>query len=162
MMASQRAFGVEASEYEIKATFLYNFAKFTNWPPDKLAAHDSFSICVIGKDPFQGSLKQLAKGKVIKDHELQIRSLSSFEDVKSCHVLFIAQSENKNISEILKKIQSSRILSVAESTDFLQQGGHIQFFVKEDKVGFEVNLPALEREGLKIDARVLNIAKVRR
>lgn len=157
----QKVLAIEALAYEIKATYLFNFAKFIDWPVGKLEK-DPISLCVMGKESVKISLEKLALGKFIKNRPLEVRQLDSINEIKSCHILFIGAAESKNLPEILRKIRFEKVLSVGDTSDFIEQGGQVQFFVKEDKIAFEVNLPALEQAGLKIDARVLNIAKVRR
>src|SRR5580704_15465858 len=42
-------------EYELKAAFLFNFAKFVNWPPDAFPnANATINLCIWGDDPFGG------------------------------------------------------------------------------------------------------------
>lgn len=152
---------VEALEYEIKATYLYNFAKFIDWPNGKFEKYPIY-LCVMGQESMVSSLKKLTKDKVVKNRPLEIRQLNSLDEIRSCHILFIGAVATKNLPEILRKLRLEKILCVGDIPDFIEHGGQIQFFVKENKVGFEINLPAVELTGLKIDARVLNIAKVRR
>lgn len=157
----QKAWAVEALEYEIKATYLYNFAKFIEWPDGKFEKYPIY-LCVMGQESMVSNLKKLAKDKFVKNRPLEIRQTNSLDEARSCHILFIGAVETKNLPEILRKLRLEKILSVGDIPDFIEHGGQIQFFVKENKVGFEINLPAVELTGLKIDARVLNIAKVRR
>ncbi|MDD4975689.1 MAG: YfiR family protein [Bacteriovorax sp.] len=157
----QMAWAVEALEHEIKATYLYNFAKFIDWPEGKLEK-DPIYLCIMGKESLKSSLERLAMGKSIKNRPLHVRQLDSIDEIKSCHILFIGAAASKNLPEILRKLRFEKVLCVGDTPDFIEQGGQIQFFVNENKVGFEVNLPAVKQAGLKIDARVLNIAKVRR
>lgn len=161
VLAIQKVFAIEAQEYEIKATYIYNFAKFIDWPEEKTNI-TPIVLCVMGKEPLRSSLDKLAKDKFVKKRPLQVRGLNSFNDIKSCHVVFIGEVEGKKQIEILKKINLEKILSVSDSLNFLDNGGHIQFFEEENKLKFEISLASLNQAGLKIDARVLNIAKIRR
>lgn len=153
---------VEALEHEIKATYLYNFAKFTEWPVGKRPAGAPLIICIFGGDPFRGSLAKLTRGKSIETHPLAVQHLSSLENVRNCDILFVSAMESKNFQKQRAALPLQSTLIVGETADFLENGGQIQFFIEESKVRFAVHLPAVEKAGLKIDARVLNIAKIRK
>jgi hypothetical protein len=162
MGTSAFAWGVEALEHEIKATYLYNFAKFTDWPITKLPQGAPLVICILGDDPFKGSLANLIQGKSIESHPLEVRSLGPLETMSSCGIIFVSAAQTKNFQKIKASLPAHNTLMVGEASDFLENGGQIQFFVEASKVRFEISLAALEKAGLKIDARVLNIAKIRK
>ena len=150
-------------EYKIKAIYLYNFAKFTEWPMDNNAP---VVIGVIGENPFTEALNPAEMGK-IKNRDVAIRLFKSFEEIKErgnkeslrqCHLLFVSSSEEKDRDKILKAIEGSSVLSVAEMDGFLEAGGIIRFVVKDQKVAFELNLIALEKAGLTISSKIIRIA----
>src|SRR2546423_112249 len=93
------------SEYELKAAFLYNFAKFVEWPstafPDAAAP---FIIGLIGGDPFGEALETTVKNKSINGHAFLIKKIRSFSELPSCHILFISSSERRRLTEILKAV----------------------------------------------------------
>jgi hypothetical protein len=156
------AFAVEALESQIKATFLYNFAKFTEWSPEKGAAlPKSLTICLLGEDPFHGNLNNLIKGKSVKNRPIEVRLIESLSAGKDCELLFVSDAETQNFAKNKQVLQARHILTVGESMNFIDVGGQIQFFVEDNKVRFEVDVAAVERAGMKIDARVLKIAKIR-
>lgn len=158
--AIQKVYAIEAHEYEIKATYLYNFAKFIDWAEEKTIT--PINLCVMGNEPLKNSLDKLAKDKFVKNRPLQVRGLNSYNEIKSCHIVFISEPESKKQAEVLKLISLEKILSVSDSSHFIDNGGQIQFFEEQDKLRFEINLASVNQAGLKIDARVLNIAKIRR
>src|SRR5258708_2860811 len=64
----------DASEYEVKAAFLYNFGKFVEWPAGELKANDDlFVIGVLGDDPFDGMLDRLVENKLVQGKRLAVR-----------------------------------------------------------------------------------------
>ncbi len=162
MCPSHRSFALEAQEHEIKATYLYNFAKFTNWPAQKLPTGDHLAICISGGDPFKGALANLVRGKSIENHPLEVRHLDSVERAGACNILYVPASEVQNFLKIRGSRPLQNTLTVGETRDFLDSGGQIQFYTEDNRVKFAIDLTAVERAGLKIDARVLNIARIRR
>jgi hypothetical protein len=162
-LACSFASAVEAPESQIKATFLYNFAKFTEWSTEKLATGSKgLTICLLGEDPFRGSLDNLIKGKSVKSRPIEVRQIDSLEAAKECELLFVSQTETQNFVKNKQALRARPILTVGEAANFIDVGGQVQFFIEENKVRFEIDVAAVEKAGLKIDARVLNIAKIRR
>ncbi|MHC4266915.1 MAG: YfiR family protein [Planctomycetota bacterium] len=147
-------------EYHIKAAFLLNFAKFTEWPPHVFSeTSSSLTLYILGKDPFDEALKTI-EDKIVKGRKLVVRKASCIEDIKECHILFISTSEKKNLSEILTKIKDKPILTVAETKNFCQSGGTVNFIVVKNKVHFEINVDAAKRTGLKISSKLLKLSAI--
>src|ERR1035438_3124196 len=84
----------EASEYVIKAAFLYNFAKFIEWPSESSGTEDgSMTLCVIGKDPFGNVLNEAIEGKTVRGRRLIISRMGPGEYMRGCQIAFISSSE---------------------------------------------------------------------
>ncbi len=147
-------------EYHIKAAFLLNFAKFMKWPSQMFSdTSSSLTIYILGKDPFDEALKNI-EGKIVKGRKLVVKKALCIEDVKECHILFICTSEKKNLAEVLEKIKNMPILTVAETNNFCQSGGAVNFIVVKKKVRFEINVDVVKRTGLKISSKLLNLSKI--
>src|SRR6185503_1902006 len=112
-----------SSEYELKAAFIYNFAKFVEWPveafPDKGAP---IVVGVVGDDPFNGSLDSVV-GKSANGRQVAIRRLSASQDLRSCHMLFVSSSEWKRLGEIVASVDGASVLTVGEMEGFASNGG---------------------------------------
>ena len=151
----------EANEYEVKAAFLYNFAKFVEWPnnvsPDPNAP---MVIGILGKDPFGGELDRAIEGRSVNGHRLAIKRFSTLEAYQYCHILFVSSSERNNLARILAHIGNSSVLTVSETERFAQIGGIINFTTIENRIRFEINRAAAERVGLKISSRLLSLGRV--
>jgi hypothetical protein len=149
------------SEYQIKAGFLYNFAKFIEWPAQAFPdAHAPITIGILGQDPFGDILDQAIKGQVINGRKLAIRRLKGIGDLKACHILFISSSEKKHLTHILEGLKASSVLTVGEIDGFTQRGGIIKFTVAESQVRLEINVDLAQQAGLKISAKLLALAKI--
>lgn len=149
----------QVTEYQIKAAFLFNFAKFVEWP----AEADStlpITIGLIGQDPFGENLDQLAARKVIKGRKLRIKRFRRVSDLEACHILFISQSEKSNMPDILGRIKDLSILTVGEASWFAEQGGIVNLVSRNNKVRFQINVEASYRSGLKISSRLLRLAEI--
>jgi hypothetical protein len=147
-------------EYLIKAAFLYNFAKFVEWPSAAFSADGApFTLCILGQDSFGAALRTV-RGKTVKSTKLTIRHVSSARKVEACHILFISKSEKPRLKPILASVKELHLLTVGEMASFAQTGGIINFFELNNKIRFEINVAAAKRAGLKISSKLLKLAKV--
>ena len=149
------------SEYQVKAAFLYNFARFVEWPtnafPDDRAP---ILLGIVGDDPFGGALEQLVKGKTINGRELVLKRVARQQDLREFHMLFVCSSEVRYLPQILESLKGKCVLTVGETKGFAQTGGVINFTLEENKVHFEINVDTAERSRLKISSKLLALAKV--
>ena len=149
----------KASESVVKATYLYNFSRFVQWPADAAPAKgSSFSICVIGQDPFGPVLDTILSGETIGGKMVMARRVKKPQDVLDCHVLYISASEEDRLKEILAGIDKSGTLTVSDIPQFSQRGGMIQFVLVGNKLRFEVNLANAQAAGLTLSSDLLKVA----
>ncbi len=150
----------QPSEYQLKAVFLYNFAKFVEWPREALASPTTpFTIGVLGQSPFSDELDRTVRNKTLNGHPFAIKYLRTVSEVGSCHILFICTSERKRLSDILKAASAGNALTVAETDRFLQAGGMIRFVMEGNKVRFDINDEAAKSAGLRISSKLLSVAR---
>lgn len=148
-----------ADEYRLKAAFIYHIAQFTQWPEDALRPGDPLLFCTIGYDPFRGGLEKLVEGKSISSRRLRVRHLQRFDEVRGCHVAFIAREEAVQVPGLLAMAKNSPTLVVGETEGFAQQGGTLGFYLENSKIRFDINLAAANSSRLKISSRLLQLAK---
>jgi hypothetical protein len=150
-----------AGEYQVKAAFLYNFAKFVEWPPGGFSdASAPLRICVLGQDPFGQELRNITNEKTVNGRKLQIDQMVDVHLARTCHILFIASSEKTQLNRILEGVRGSYVLTVGDTKGFAELGGMINFVLEKNRVQFEVNHKAAEQAGLKISSKLLNVAKL--
>lgn len=147
------------SEYEVKATYLYNFARFTEWPAKDAGASDnSFAVCVLGRDPFGSTLDKILAGEAIGGKQMVHRRISSAQDAGNCRIVFISTSEKSGLKETLAVLEKMSVLTVSDIPDFSIRGGMIEFVVERDKVRFAVNLQTAGEAGLMLSSELLKVA----
>ncbi|HXR15353.1 MAG TPA: YfiR family protein [Terriglobales bacterium] len=150
-----------ASEYQVKAAFLFNFAKFVEWPADAFPTTDApLQVCVLGQDPFGGDFEQMIEDKTVNGHRLEIVHPEGVPQARACQVLFIASSEKQKERDILRGLAGVSVLTVGDIPGFAKMGGIINFVLDENRVRFEINVKAAERVHLKLSARLLTVAKL--
>jgi hypothetical protein len=149
------------SEYDVKAIFLYNFAKFVEWPANAFPdAKAPITVCIFGDDPFGSTLDDIVRGKTINDRGLTIRRIRKPEDTRGCQILFVSNTEDRRLSAILASVSGSSVLVIGDSEDFADLGGGIQFFLEDTKVHFAINVDAIQRAHLSVSAKLLALAKI--
>jgi hypothetical protein len=148
-------------EYQVKAAFLYNFAKFVQWPPEVFQSSSApLAICILGQDPFGRSLEDTVVGREIDGRSLAVRHISSVKQVAGCQVLFIGAAEYKRSPPMLADIRTPGVLTIGDSDASGADGVVINFKLDGGKVRFEINVEAAEREKLRISSRLLSLAQI--
>jgi uncharacterized protein DUF4154 len=144
------------TEYQVKAAYLFNFARFVEWPAAALPKPDSpLIIGVVGENPFHDDLQKTIENKKIADHPVVAREFRSASEATNCHILFISSSEKARLPQIIKGLAGKSVLTVGETDGFNENGGMIKFFLEEGHVRFRINNDAAKSEGLKISSRLL-------
>lgn len=148
------------NEYQVKLAFLYNFARFVEWPETSFAGPGSPIILgILGDDPF-GSALETVRGKTINGRKLLVNRFRDVDDISVCHILFVSSSEKQNLPRIAAFLRQPGILSVGDLGKFAQKGGVINFVVENNRVGFEINVEAGKRAGLRISSKLLSLARI--
>lgn len=148
----------EVSAAEIKAAFVFNFAKFVEWPERTFPDPNSpILLCVAGDgDGLERQLSRL-EGKEAQGRLIRVRSLGRQEATTGCHILVLEASPGER-AQRLQSIGHSAVLTIADSGDFPREGGMIGLFVIANRVQFSVNLGAAQGAGLKLSSRMLQLA----
>ena len=148
------------SDYQVKAAYLYNFAKFVEWPSDQFGSQSAaFRFCVLDDDSFEAALNQIVKDKTVAGRSIQIVHVHSPEQSRNCHILFVNSSHRNDWQQLIKTLHDTSVLTVGEAKGFVEQGGMIDFILQDNHVHFEVNHRAAADAGLHISARLLSVAK---
>lgn len=147
-------------EYVLKAAFLYNFVKFVEWPAEAFAgAKSPLTICVFGTDPFGASLDGVVRGETLGERGLLVQRPEALADLRDCQVLYVSRSERQRLPEVLAQVEGAPVLTVGDTGGFLRAGGVINFVLEDNKVRFQINQEAAERNRLTISSKLLRLAK---
>ena len=143
-------------EYAVKAAFLYNFARFVEWPDDARVS-PSFRICIVGDDPFGTALDDAVRGKKVHHRPVEVTHPDS-DDLAGCHIVFVPSSEKATVPRLLTGAAAPGVLTVGETDGFTHAGGIIGMRLQDSKVRFDVNLQAAQRAGLRVSSELLKLA----
>ena len=147
------------SEYQIKAAFLFNFAKFIQWPPEVFATTNSpLVIGVLGQNVFGDNLERTINNKTINNRPLECKQFRSVIEATNCQILFISASEKDRFPKIMDALRGTSVLTVSETDQFIEAGGMINFVIEANKIHFQINDEAAKKSGLTISSKLLSLA----
>ena len=150
-----------AGEYQVKAAFLFGFAKFVDWPTNTFSdPKQPLTVCVYGRDPFGEILDDALLGKSIGDRRVSVGRANQFQDIAGCQMIFVARSEHERARELMNRLAGHAVLLVGENEGFATSGGTIEFTLEDRRVHFIINPDAAERAGLKFSSKLLALAKI--
>lgn len=149
-----------ASDRQVKAAYLYNFAKFVEWPEHAFAnSSAAMRFCIWNNPPFEAEVRQIVSGKVLAGRSLEVIGVRSIERLRSCHILFISSPDQRDVRHIIEALREASVLTVGDMKGFIANGGMINFVLEDDRVQFEVNHKSATEVGLRISSRLLAVAK---
>lgn len=143
------------SEYQLKAAFLLNFARYAEWPAMPAG---TLRICLLGRDPFGAALASL-EHRQVQGRDVRIILLGSVAQAVSCQLLFISDSEERRSATLLRSLEGSPVLTVSDMEGFVDEGGGIGFVLVNDRIRFDINYAVIQREGMKLSAQLLRLAR---
>lgn len=146
-------------EYKVKAAFLFNFAKFTEWPADKLPTGAPLRIGIAGGE-IRAIVAESLKDKRAGEHPLEFIELATPEQAAACHLVFLPRSAALPAESLAAALDGQPVLIVGETEGFAARHGMIGLVIRGENVRFQVNLAAAQRAGLKLSARLAALAEL--
>ncbi len=147
-----------STEERVKAVFLYKFLSYVEWPPSAFAANDSPYVIGIFDDDIADELSRISANRKLNNRALTVRKLRAGDPLNGVHVLFYGERQTDAMLHGIKQAQRQPILVVTETEGALAQGSMINFRIVDDRVRFEISVDSLEKSGLKISSRLLEVA----
>jgi hypothetical protein len=156
------AYGAEvATEYQVKAVFVFNFSHFVEWSPQVFATPNApFVIGILGNDPFGARLDEAMRGEQIDQHPLLVRRIRTATEIGDCQILFIDRSESPQLEQILTALDHRSTLTVSELERSSERGVMIQFTTENNRIRLRINVDAARAAGLTISSKLLRSAEI--
>lgn len=149
----------ESLEYAVKATYLYKFAPFVEWPDRAFDSPSSpLDLCVVGDDPFGRILDRAVEGQRIGQRPIEIRRLRTVGRDSGCDIMYVAGSPAQPAAEILETVRGTPVLTVTDAARDGDAKGIIHFVIYDDRVRFEIDDQTAAENGLMISSKVLSLA----
>ncbi len=147
------------TEYEVKAAFIHNIARYVEWPPTPGNTPSTMRLCVLGENPF-GNALDILRNKKVGNLAWEVVPVVPKTNLKECRVLFIAASESGKLRQILDGINGSAVLTLGDADGYAERGVMANFYLKDSMVRFEINTGAAKRAGLNISSQLLKLARI--
>jgi hypothetical protein len=159
LLFSQQVIAADSNvEYKVKAGYIYNFTKFITWTEIK---GETFNICIVGEDPFGDLINPIEQHSAF-GLPIKLFRVNGINKSQHCHIIYIGTSIKENLvfKDTLVVRGDNKSLTVGESEEFAAQGGMIGFVNREGKIKLQINLKVLQQSGLKISAKLLEVAEL--
>lgn len=149
---------VIAEDLKIKAAFVFNFPKFVEWPAHAFNAADRFSVVILGDDALAPAIEDAFLDARVGGRPVVVSRVWALNDQLPCHMLYIAESEERDLGGLLNTLKSRPVLTVATIRRFAERGGMIHIVIQDGKGRFIVNKTAAARAGVSVSSRLLGLA----
>jgi len=154
--------GAPVSETEVKAAFLFNFAKFVTWPTQAFSSETApIQLAVFGDEEITSTLKSLLSDKKAHGRSFEVKRISTPQEAKNFQIVYITSTESRRTIQVLEATRKLPVLTVGESDQFLDLGGMINFLFEESQLRFEINPEPAEKVKLEISSKLLRLGKKR-
>lgn len=152
---------ISASEYKIKAVFLYNFTHFVELPPQSFDdLYSPLIIGIIGGDPFGPFIDEAVADERVKTHIIKVKRYADISEMEKCNILYINEQDPEAIRHILSTVADKSILTVSDTPNFIRWGGLIRFYTENNNIRLEINNTAARRKEITISSKLLRVATV--
>lgn len=147
---------------DIKAAFVYNFAKFVEWPASVFAANDStFRIGIAGTGPLNQAIRTTVESKLVANRRVRVVESGDARVLRGCHIVFFNSLPLAALDSLLTALSGHPVLTVGDQVDFVARGGMIGFFLKDDRVRFEIAPSKTRAEKLNVSSKLLRLAEIK-
>lgn len=147
-----------SGEYSLKAAFIFNFAKYIEWPLSAFKGKEEICIGTLGRSQLDKELAALS-GRNVLGRTILIRQFNSPEEATQCHILFISRPELAKLGYILDTLKDLPVLTIADSDEFCKSEGMLSLMSERGKIVFDVNIQETQRARLKLNPQLMRLAK---
>lgn len=148
-----------ADSADVKAAFVFHFAKFVEWPAGSfLNSAAPIRLCTLGRSPLEPALENAVQGKSAQNREIRIERAKLGPNLRSCHILLLGAADANRVAQALEAVASAPVLTVTESEEG-SGGGTITLVTENNRLRFDIDLGAAEKAGLRLSSKLLALAR---
>lgn len=147
-------------EYQVKAGYLFNFLRFTEWPPSALPPGAPYRIGIAGDNAAFTVIGEALQGKTLNNRSIEVLALSAGDPVEGCHLIFVPRSATDPDWNFETQPRRGAVLMVGETENYALRSGMIGFVMRGHNIRFQVNLSAAQQAGLKLSGRLASLAEI--
>lgn len=156
LLQAAHAFAEPVPEPDLKAAFIFNFAVFTEWPPEALPSGAPLAVCASAANALLPALQQLSE-KLVNGHRISVRA--GVRPVRACHVLVLDRADRDQWPQLRRDLAGAHVLTVADDSAAGIDGAVIVLHVDEQRVGFDIDMGAAKSARLLLSSKLLRLAR---
>ena len=162
LLTQMPAAAQEVTEAVLKAAFIYNFAKFTEWPADVMPAGKPLLFCVLGDAAIGEALVRTVKGRALAGHIMEVSQSAPDGPLRrGCHILYLSGATASQAATLVAGLRDAPVLTISDVEEFTQLGGIAQFYFDHGQLRFNVHVESAKRARLQISSRLLGLARTK-
>ncbi len=149
------------NENVIKAAYIERITRFIEWPQTQTEKDTSvFVIGVYEDNEFYNTLVKVFKNKTIKGHRAEIIQIANIGQIEFSNLCYIDEKLRANIEKIVTVANNNGVLMMSQVKDFGEKGIHINFYVEDDKLKFEINKQSISSGKFKVSSLLMKSSKI--
>lgn len=151
-----------ATEYQLKAAFIYNFTRFVDWPPSPTPRSNTapFVISVLNEDRLADRILELVKGEQLNGRPIIVRRLDNRSEIANCNILYVSVRDASDMKNQLTTINRRGILTVSDNPNFARWGGLVRFFKEDNKLRMQINIEQARAARFSMSSKLLSISSI--
>jgi hypothetical protein len=158
-LAPMTAAAQDVTEPALKAAFIFNFAKFTEWPAEVMVTGEPLVLCVLGDPAIGEALERAVRSRTVLGHRMDVsQAASSGPPREGCHILYVSGVTTGQAAKLVAGLRDLPVLTISDAEGFIQAGGVAQFFFEHGQLRFNVHIDSAKRARLRISSRLLALA----
>jgi hypothetical protein len=158
LFAVSPAFAQNVTEPSLKSAFMYNVAKFTEWPLDALPANAPFLACVLGNTSVGDALERIVKGRTLSGHTVSVARMTATGPLRSCHLLYVSGIAGEQAQRIVTTLRGLPVLTIVDIEGFAMPGAIAHMFLENANVRFDLDHGLAKRSRLLLSSKLLSLA----
>ena len=149
---------VDDGESLVKASIVYNIARFVTWPETSDEENaTNLSVCIQKDNQLATAFSNLAAAQGAGGG-FQLRLIERFGVQNlECHVAFLSEEDRDYVD--LSAMARDAILTVSDTAGFVNDGGTIEIQVIDEKIGFSINRLIERLSSVSLSSQILQLAE---
>jgi hypothetical protein len=152
--AAAKAPGAAPDSRATVTTVVAGIVSYTRWPTET----KSIRLCTIGRGPGVDELLSAADlGSA--QQSVPVHAARGANALSECDAIYVGALATSTSRNLLQSLAGRPLLMIGEGHEFCTDGGMFCLQPGASEVGFAVNLDAVARSGLRVNPRVLRMAR---
>ena len=153
--------GIAEQDQNVKAAFVFNFVRFTEWPAQRFAQRNTpLSLCVWTPDARLSESMRALGNRSVDERPVRVTEVDRLDELAKCHALFIADSSPRASGAAwLRRAESLDVLTMGDSDSFATSGGMIGLVSDGPRMRFDINDKAVKRSNLKLASQLYQLGR---